>query len=114
MIKKPKTPRQLLLERKEKKHMARKIFLVQFGVYIALVIGVVGSQAIVLAEDLTTALKPVDLAQVVGAAIVAGALYNKLEDQKGEVGKKTDHVFRLLRNAVYHGFFWMTIIGAWW
>jgi len=110
---KPKDPlgaRAVMEARKLKRH----IFYVKFGVYIALVIGVVGSQALVMADDLTTALKPVELGQVLGSVIVAGALYNKLEDSKGSVVGKTSQVPRLLRNAVYHGFFWMTIMGSWW
>ena len=109
MVKK-KGPKEL----REARQIKRRIFLLKFGVYIALVFGVVASQAIVMADDLSTALNPVELGQVAGAAIVAGALYNKLEDDRAKIGVMPKHAFRLIRNAVYHGFFWMTIMGAWW
>ena len=101
-------------EVREAKRLRRKIFLVKFGVYIALIIGIIGSQCIIMFDDLTMVLKPVEIGQVLGAVIVAGALYNKLEDDRGEISGKNKHIMRLLRNAVYHGFFWMTIMGAWW
>ena len=105
---KQKGPKEIKEERKHKRHL----FYIKFGVYIALVVGVVGSQAIEMVDDLTTILKPVELGQVIGAAIVAGAVYNKLENDRGEI--KPRNTMRLLRNAIYHGFFWMTIMGSWW
>lgn len=104
-----RTPKQIQEERKRK----RRIFLVRFGVYIALLVGVLGSQTIILSQDLSVAFKPVELGKFVGVAIMAGMLYNKMEG-KGELGGKVDNAGRLIRNALYHGFFWMTIIGAWW
>ncbi len=105
---KQKGPKEIKEERIHKRHL----FYIKFGVYIALIVGVVGSQAIEMVDDLTTILKPVELGQVIGASIVAGALYNKLENDRGEI--KPHNTMRLLRNAIYHGFFWMTIMGSWW
>jgi hypothetical protein len=112
---KRKTPKQI----REEKTRKRKIFLVRFGVYVAMLLGVVGSQALVMADDLALALKPIELSQVAGAALIAGVLYTKLENKKGEdrvlsMEGKIQNLGRLMRNAVYHGFFWMTVMGAWW
>ncbi len=101
-------------ERAEAKRLRRQKFMVEFGVYVAIAVGVIGSQAINLSkETLAATLAPIELAQVGGALIVAGAVYNKMEGA-GELSGKIKNVGRLLRMAIYHGFFWMTIIGAWW
>jgi hypothetical protein len=109
-------PREVLEDRLhqiEVSRQKRRAFAVQFGVYLALLVGVIGSQAVEMHNNLSAALKPIELSQVAGSAIVAGALYNKMEG-KGDINGKSKNVGRMLRNAIYHGFFWMTVIGAWW
>lgn len=100
-------------QEKEDRHKKLKSFLVGTGVYIVMVIGVIGSQIIQLSKDLTLSLQAIELSQMGGAAIVSILLYSKLE-QSGDIDGKMNNVGRLLRNALYHGFFWMSIIGVWW
>lgn len=106
---KPKTPKELLEERRTK----RRGFMVRSGVYFALAVGVLASQAVTLADDLTASFEAVELGQMFGSMFVAGALYSKLEG-KGDMEGKKKNTMRMLRNALYHGFFWMSIIGSWW
>jgi len=99
--------------KREAKRDAWRGFAVQFGVYIVMAIGVLGSQALKMRRDLSVDLSIITGGQIIGSFIVAGAAYNKLESE-GEFDQKKLHVFRLLRNALYHGFFWSSVIGGWW
>ena len=97
----------------EQKLHRRQVFAVDIGVYIALVFGVIGSQAIEMSDNLMATFNKLELGQVLGATIIAGVVYNRMEVE-GELEGKVKHLGRLLRNAFYHGFFWMTIVGVWW
>lgn len=112
-------PRAVLEERLrvlEEAKEGRRMFAVKFGVWVALIFGVLASQAIVMSDDLSASLTTLELSQVGGSLLVAGFAYNKLENSpKDVIGKaKKGNVFRVLRTAFYHGFTWMTLMGAWW
>ena len=116
---KKQVPRAVLEERLrvlEEAKEGRRLFTVKFGVWIALIVGVLASQAIVMADDLSATLNTLELSQVGGSILVGSLAYNKLENSpKDIVGKaKKGNVSRVLRTAFYHGFTWMTLLGAWW
>ena len=93
------------------------MFMVTFGVYFAMLLGVLTSQAIVMHDNLNAVLEPLELGQLGGGILVAGALYNKIEqsDKNDFIGmSKKGNIFRVLRVAFYHGLTWMTMLGAWW
>jgi hypothetical protein len=120
MTAKKPIPRAVLEERLrvlEERQARRRMFAVSTGVYVAMVFGVLASQAIVMSDDLSASLSTLELSQVAGGMLVAGVLYNKLENDKPKdlEGKaKKGNVFRVLRAAFYHGMTWMTLLGAWW
>lgn len=95
-------------EAKKKRHA----FLMSMGVYVALIVGVLGSLTVSFSEDLTAAFKPIALGQLAGAVFVAGLLYNKLEEDRGKAQITGKNAFRMLRTALYHGYFWMSVIGG--
>lgn len=105
--------KEILQQEKAKKADVRKKVFMEIGTYFCLAFGVVLSQAVVMHDDLSATLKKLEIGQMVGSLIVAGVLYNRLES-KGELKGKSKNIFRVFRNAVYHGFVWMTILGVWW
>ncbi len=112
-------PRAVLEERirmYEERSAKRRLFAVQFGVYFMMVLGVIASQAIVMADDLSASFTAIELSQVGGSIFVASVLYSKMEGDRGDLaGKaKKENVGRVLRHAFYHGLTWMTLLGAWW
>lgn len=107
-------PRAVLEERLrvlEAGRLKRKRWLIRFGVYAAVVIGVLGSQAIIVRDDLTTVLTPIKLGQLLGALLVSLFVYAKTEESR--IRAKHLDVGRILITAFYNGFFWMTIVGVW-
>jgi len=111
-------PREVLeakLKEIEDARARRRLFFVEFGVYAVLLLGVLASQVIVMADDLNVTFKPIEIGQVVGSMLVASMVYKKLEgsgDLKGKAQAK--NFLRILLTAFNYGFTWMTIIGAWW
>ena len=97
---------------KKAREERQRLFVMGFGVYIVLVLGAIGSQVVMLHDNLMAVFNPVELGQVGGAMIVGVFLFSKLEEK--EDLKKAKDVGRVLRNAFTHGFFWMSILGAWW
>lgn len=117
MIMKKPVPRAVLEERLrviEESKAKHRGWAIRFGVYVMLVLGVLGSQALIIKEDLTLIMNPVKLGQLAGALLIAVFAYSKTEgDRVHAVSKKNPDVFRILMTALYNGFFWMTIVGVW-
>jgi len=102
-----------VLEESKKKH---RLFAVKFGAYIALLIGVLGSQVVQMSDDLMATLQPIELGQVGGGLLVATVIYAKILSNKKDVAgmAKKGNVFRVLITAFQAGLTWMTLVGAWW
>ena len=87
---------------------------IRFGVYIMLVLGVIGSQALIIKDDLTLIYEPMKWGQLGGALIIAIFAYTKTEgDRVKAIDKRHPNVSRILMTALYNGFFWMTVVGVW-
>lgn len=100
-----------VLEASKAKH---RTWAIRFGVYIMLVLGVLGSQALIIKDDLMLVFEPMKLGQLGGALLIAFFAYSKTEgDRIKAIGKKSPNVSRILMTALYNGFFWMTIVGVW-
>jgi hypothetical protein len=95
--------KEILQQEKAKKVDRRNKIFLEVGTYLCLAFGVVLSQAVVMHDDLSATLKKLELGQMGGSLIIAGVLYNRLES-KGELRGKSKNIFRVFRNAVYHGF----------
>ena len=119
MATKKPVPRAVLEERLrnlEATRSRRRLFAVSAGVYVAVLAGVLASQAVVMSDDLNAVLQPLELGQLAGGVIVAALSYSKIEGTAGELsGKaKKGNVGRVLVSAFSHGMMWMTMLGAWW
>lgn len=90
-----------------------RMWWVSVGVYLALLLGIISSQALIVRGDLTVVVRPIRLGQLGGAVLIATLSYTKLEMDKRHLSGKARNVGRVLRNAFYHGFFWMTLLGVW-
>lgn len=99
---------------KIKRRENRRQSMLSFGVYLVVVAGILASQAVVMHDNLNMTLRAVELGQVAGASLVALFAYNKLEEDRALMKNTRKNTFRVMRNAFYHGFFWMTIVGVWW
>jgi hypothetical protein len=118
MAKKP-IPRAVLEERIrvfEERAAKRRLFAVQFGVYFVNIMGVLGSQAVMMTDNLAATLAPLEIGQVFGAAIVSTLVYAKMQTGKDDLRgmAKKGNVLRVLITAFSNGFMWQTMIGAWW
>lgn len=112
-------PRAVLEERLrvlEERQANRRLFAVQFGVYFVNILGVLASQAVMLANNLEATLQPLELGQVGVAMNIAALVYSKVYTSKKDVSgmAKKGNVFRVLLTAFSNGFMWQTMIGAWW
>jgi len=87
--------------------------MIKFGVYGMLVLGVLGSQALILKSDLTMVWQPLKLGQLAGALLVALFAYVKTEGDRMKIINKKTPIGRILMTAFYNGFFWMTVVGVW-
>ena len=101
-------------ERKAKRIEGIKQLTVSLGVYVALAIGVLGSQAINMSDNLYLTFEVIELGQMGGALLVAALVYNKLEAERVFAKRNRKNILRMMRHALQHGFFWMSIIGVWW
>lgn len=99
---------------KIKRREKRQQMMLSFGVYLVVVSGILASQVVVMHDNLNMTIRAVELGQVAGAALVALFAYNKLEEDRALMKNTRKNVARVMRNAFYHGFFWMTIVGVWW
>lgn len=112
-------PRAVLEERLrvlEEARAKRRLFIVQFGVFIANAFGVLGNQLLSMSEDIKATVEPLEIGQVAGAMIIAMLVYAKTHTSKKDLTgmAKKGNVFRVLLTAFSNGFMWMTITGAWW
>ena len=101
-------------ERRAKRIENMKQTIVTVGVYVALTIGVLGSQVVNMSDNLYLTFEVIELGQMGGALLVAALVYNKLEAERVFAKRNRRNLFRMMRQALQHGFFWMSIIGAWW
>ena len=109
-------PRSVLEERlrvAQARSQRLRVWWVSVGVYFALVMGILGSQVLIIRDDLTAILQPLRAGQLGGALLVGALTYTKLEMDRRHLVGKSRNVGRVLRNAFYHGFFWMTVLGVW-
>ena len=105
-------------EKAEREVRAEKRSTIAIGVgsYFVVVAGVLASQVVSLKDDLSATFELLEMSQLLGGMLIAGAVFNRTEGQKEDLaGKaKKGNVGRSLLTAFYNGFFWMTMVGAWW
>lgn len=112
-------PRAVLEERLrvyEEKQARRRLFAVEFGVYMVNVLGVLASQAVLFTDNISAVLAPVELGQVGGALVVSTIVYAQAHTSKVDVVgmAKKGNVFRVMLTAFSNGFMWQVLLGAWW